>query len=309
VADPAVRAALERARDHVLGGHGSYVPRGFEEAVRVAAPDGDRYFLPRATPLYAEHAGVTGVTVILQDVTRPRRFDELKNDLVATVAHEFRTPLTSLHMAIHLCLEGAAGPVTDRQADLLHAARQDCERLQTIVDEILDLARLQAGKVELRPRPTAPAALVTEAVEAQRGAARQRGLTINAEVLPSLPEVNADPERVQIVLGNLLANAVRHSPEGATVTVRARPVERGVRFEVADAGPGLAAEHRDRVFDKFFRVPGTPKGGAGLGLSVAKELVEAHGGTIGVESEFGRGATFWFTLPSPPGADVPPRAP
>ena len=309
VADPAVRAALERARDHVLGGHGPYVPRGFEDAVRVAAADGDRYFLPRAMPLYAGPAGVTGVTVILQDVSRPRRFDELKNDLVATVAHEFRTPLTSLHMAIHLCLEGAAGPVTEREADLLHAARQDCERLQTIVDEILDLARLQAGKVELHRRPLAPAALVSEAVEAQRGAARQRGVTVQTEVLPSLPDVNADPERIQIVLANLLANAVRHAPEGAAIAIRARPVDHGVRFEVADTGPGIAPEHRERVFDKFFRVPGTPKGGAGLGLSVAKELVEAHGGTIGVESEFGRGATFWFTLPSPPGADVPPRAP
>jgi two-component system, NtrC family, sensor histidine kinase KinB len=308
VADPAVRAALERARDHVLAGHGPCVPRGFEEAVRVAAADGDRYFLPRATPLYAGTAGVTGVTVILQDVTRPRRFDELKNDLVATVAHEFRTPLTSLHMAIHLCLEGAAGPVTEGEADLLHAARQDCERLQTIVDEILDLARLQAGKVELHRRPLAPATVVTEAVEAQRGAARQRGLEIEADVLPSLPEVAVDPERIQIVLANLIANAVRHSPEGAAVTVRARPSTQGVRFEIVDTGPGLAPEHRDRVFDKFFRVPGSPKGGAGLGLSVAKELVEAHGGVIGVESEVGRGATFWFTLPPAPAAETPPRA-
>jgi signal transduction histidine kinase/HAMP domain-containing protein len=295
--DPAVRAALERARDHVLAGRGPYLPRGFEEAVRVSLGDGDRYFLPRAAPLYAEQSGVTGVTVILQDVTRPRRFDELKNDLVATVAHEFRTPLTSLHMAIHLCLEGAAGPVTDREADLLHAARQDCERLQTIVDEILDLARLQAGKVTLHRRLLAPAALVTEAVEAQRGAARQRGLTIRSDVVPSLPDVDVDPERLQIVLANLLGNAVRHAPEGSSVTVRALAAADAVRFEVVDAGPGIAREHHERVFDKFFRVPGSPRGGSGLGLSVAREIVEAHGGAIGVESEVGHGATFWFTLP------------
>jgi two-component system, NtrC family, sensor histidine kinase KinB len=308
MADPAVRAALERARDHVLGGHGPYVPRSFEEAVRVPGPEGDRYFLPRATPLYAEHAGVTGVTVILQDVSRPRRFDELKNDLVATVAHEFRTPLTSLHMAIHLCLEGAAGPVSDRQEDLLHAARQDCERLQIIVDEILDLARLKAGKVELHRRAVAPAALVTDAVESQRSAARQHGLGLRTEVLPSLPEVYADPERIQIVLVNLVTNAIRHTAAGTAITVCARSVDHGVRFEVTDTGPGIPAEHRERVFDKFFRVPGTPKGGAGLGLSVAKELVEAHGGSIGVESEVGRGATFWFTLPAPPTADTPSHA-
>jgi two-component system, NtrC family, sensor histidine kinase KinB len=213
------------------------------------------------------------------------------------VAHEFRTPLTSLHMAIHLCLEGAAGPVTEREADLLHAARQDCERLQTIVNEILDLARLQSGKVQLHRRPLPPAALVAEAVEAQRGAARQRGLTIEEQVLPSLPDVDADPERVQIVLANFLANAVRHAPEGAAITVRARPADGGVRFEVADTGPGIAPEHHERIFEKFFRVPGTPKGGAGLGLSVAKEVVEAHGGAIGVDSESGKGATFWFSVP------------
>src|SRR5205085_12672849 len=105
-----VRAAVELVRDHVLSGRGAYVPRGFEEAVRMPAAPEDRWLLPRARPIYGEDGGVVGVTVVLQDVTRLRRFDELKNDLVATVAHEFRTPLTSLHMAIHLCVEERAGP-------------------------------------------------------------------------------------------------------------------------------------------------------------------------------------------------------
>jgi signal transduction histidine kinase len=211
-------------------------------------------------------------------------------------------------MAIHLCLVGAAGPVTERQADLLHAARRDCERLQTIVDEILDLARLQAGKVELHRRAVAPGALVAEAVESQRGAGRQRGLDIETEVHPSLPEVHADPERIQLVLTNLLANAIRHTPTGAALTIRAVPADHGVRFEVTDSGPGIAPEHHERVFEKFYRVPGTPRGGAGLGLSVAKELVEAHGGAIGLESEPGHGATFWFTVPVAPAGGTPPTA-
>src|SRR5574341_1121775 len=110
-----LRTVLERVRSHVLSGKGPYVPRGFEEAVRVAAPDAERYFLPRATAVYSEQGGITGASVILQDVTRLRRVDELRNDLVATVAHEFRTPLTSLRMAIHMCLEQTAGRVTDNQ--------------------------------------------------------------------------------------------------------------------------------------------------------------------------------------------------
>src|SRR5262249_44792820 len=123
---PELREVLERARAHVLSGKGSYVPRGYEEAVRVDLPEGARFFLPRASPVYGEESGISGATVILQDVTRLKRFDELKNDLVATVAHEFRTPLTSLRMAIHILAEQTVGPLTEKQADLIHAARQDC---------------------------------------------------------------------------------------------------------------------------------------------------------------------------------------
>jgi two-component system, NtrC family, sensor histidine kinase KinB len=296
--DPGVRAALERVRDHVLAGRGACVPKGFEEAVRIGTAEGDRFLLPRATPLYSEHGAVTGATVILQDVTRPRRFDELKNDLVATVAHEFRTPLTSLHMAIHLCLEGAAGPVSEQQADLLHAARQDCERLQGIVNDLLDLARLQAGKVELQRRPTTPDALIQTATDAHRAVARQRGVLLEAEVSPDAPSVVADPERLQIVLSNLLSNALRHAPEGTAVVLRAVPVPGAARFEVADQGAGVPAEHQQRIFERFFRIPGARGGGVGLGLSVAKEIVEAHGGEIGVASASGQGATFWFTVPT-----------
>src|SRR2546423_12856339 len=107
---------------------------------------GERALLPRATPLYSEEGGVVGATIVLQDVTRLLRFDELKNDLVATVAHEFRTPLTSLRMAIHILVEETVGAVNERQADLLHAARDDCERVQSIVDDLLDLSRIQAGQ-------------------------------------------------------------------------------------------------------------------------------------------------------------------
>jgi two-component system, NtrC family, sensor histidine kinase KinB len=150
--EPSVRSVVERARDHVLSGKGPYIPKGFEEATRIASPAGDAYLLPRATPVLAEEGGVGAATVILQDVTRLRRVDELKNDMVATVAHELRTPLTSLRMAIHVCLEQTAGPLTDQQADVLYAARHECERLQSTVDELLDLARIQGGQLDLRTR-------------------------------------------------------------------------------------------------------------------------------------------------------------
>ena len=151
---PELRSALEQARSHVLEGKGPYIPNGFEDAIAVTDSGGNEgWVLLRATPVYEQRGRITGVTVILQDVTRLRRFDELKDDLVATVAHEFRTPLTSLRMAIHLVLEGVAGPLTEKQGDLLYAARDDCQRLQRTVDELLDLARIQSGKLSMQPRP------------------------------------------------------------------------------------------------------------------------------------------------------------
>ena len=136
-------------------------------------PDGERVLLPRATPIYGEDGTVAGAAIVLQDVTRLFRFDELKNDLVATVAHEFRTPLTSLRMAMHLCTEEAVGPLTPKQADLLFAAREDCERLQVIVDELLNLSRIESGTIELHRRRTDPGALVDMAIEPHRAAAEQ----------------------------------------------------------------------------------------------------------------------------------------
>jgi signal transduction histidine kinase len=315
-ADPVVRACIERLRAHVLGGKGPYIPKGFEEAVRVtAAPDGERILLPRAAPIYSEAGTVSGAAIVLQDSTRLFRFDELKNDLVATVAHEFRTPLTSLRMALHLCTDGVVGPLTEKQADLLFAARDDCERLQVIVDELLNLSRLESGQIDLHKRRVDPETLVGAALDVHHAAAEQAGLSLAAELPPGLPDVFVDPDRLQLVFTNLLGNALRFSPAGSRVVVRARaehPSERArghrltdataVRFEVQDHGPGISKAHQEGLFEKFFRVPGSPAGGSGLGLFIAKGLVQAHGGAIGVESTPGQGATFWFTVPAAPSA-------
>jgi len=296
---PDVRDAIERVRQHVVGGRGAYVPRGLDEALRVLTSGAERRLLPRATPLYSEQGAVVGATIVLQDVTRLLRFDELKNDLVATVAHEFRTPLTSLRMAIHILVEGTVGPLTEKQADLLYAAREDCERLQGIVEDLLDLSRIQAGKVEVSPAPILSKALVEGAAAAREAAAREAGVSLLADIAEPVLPVLADPERVALVFDNLLSNAVRHSPPGGRVVLRAEADGAKVRFEVADQGPGIPREYRDRVFEKFFRIPGTKGEGIGLGLYISREIVRAHGGDMGVDGDPGRGARFWFTLPVP----------
>ena len=325
--DPAIRSVVERLRQHVAAGHGSYVPKGLDEAVKLATGDGERVLLPRAAPLYAEEGDVVGATIVFQDVTRLHRFEELRNDVVATVAHELRTPLTSLRMAVHLLAEQAVGPLTGKQGDLVFAAREECDRLQAIVDELLDLSRIQADRIELRLAALDPEQLVHEAIEAQRSTAAAREVQLRSELLPGTPAVQADRERVLLVLANLIGNAVRYGPVGGKVTIRAVSGGSGgagvaggagaaggvLRFEVTDEGPGVPAEHRQAIFDKYVRAPGAVSGGAGLGLFIAREVVRAHGGELDVRSDGDgdsvtdraaghHGATFWFTLPLAPRA-------
>jgi signal transduction histidine kinase len=294
---PDLREMVERVRAHVLGGKGPYLPHGFDEAVKVEGSDGARRLLPRASPLYSEEGAITGATIVLQDVTRLMRFDELKNDLVATVAHEFRTPLTSLRMAIHLCAGEVVGPLTEKQADLMMAARQDCERLQAIVDDLLDLSRIQSGRLELTRGTAAPHELVDAVVKEHRAEAKAAGIELLGVAGEHLPRVDVDRERIELVLSNLAANALKHTPRGGSVEITAVEGEDCMRFEVKDTGPGIAREYHARIFEKFFRVPGAGPGGVGLGLYLAREIVEAHGGRIGVESAPGLGSRFWFTVP------------
>jgi two-component system, NtrC family, sensor histidine kinase KinB len=305
---PEVRAVVDTVRSHVLAGQGPYLPRGFDEAVLLSSAEGGLALLPRASPVLGEGGGVLGATVVLQDVTRLRRFDELKNDLVATVAHEFRTPLTSLRMAIHLCVEGAVGPLTEQQLDLLSAAREDCERLQRIVDDLLDLARIRAGLLELSPGPVELPELLEQALASVRSAAEQAGVKLEAQLAPGRETLVADKERLALALQNLLSNAIRHTGSGGTVTLTAAEDEEGTRFSVKDTGQGIAKEHLPRLFDRFFRVPGAKGGSAGLGLSIVKDVAEAHGGRVGVESEPGKGSTFWLTVPAAKASEGRPPA-
>ena len=295
--DPAARAVLERVRSHVLSGKGAFAPRGFEDAVQLSTLLGDRYFLPRGAPVYEARGVIVSVTVILQDVTRLRRFEELKNDLVATVAHEFRTPLTSLRMAVHLCAEKAAGPLTEKQEELLQAAREDCERLQGMVDDLLDLSRIESGRVEIFPLPVEVRLLVVGALEEHRPDADVKGVRLGMAGAPPPVSVLADHDRIGHVFSNLIGNAVRHTPRGGSIELGALRVNGSVRFTVSDTGAGIPKEYRERIFEKFFQVPGAGPKGIGLGLYIAKEIVVAHGGEIGVESAAGQGSTFWFTLP------------
>ncbi len=295
--DAATQAVLDRVRSYVLSGKGTFVPKGFEDAVQLPTLLGERYFLPRGASVYESRGVIVGATVILQDVTRLRRFEELKNDLVATVAHEFRTPLTSLRMAVHLCTEQVAGPLTDKQAELLHGAREDCDRLQGMVDDLLDMSRIESGRVEIYPLPAETADLMTAAVDEFKAEADAKGVRLVVQEPLTEMNVMADRQRIGHVFSNLLGNAVRYTPKDGSITLGAELTDGSVRFTVTDTGSGIPEEYQERIFEKFFQVPGSKTKGTGLGLYIAKEIVRAHGGDIGVKSKWGEGSSFWFTLP------------
>jgi len=182
---------------------------------------------------------------------------------------------------------------------LLHAARDDTERLLRILNDLLDLARLDEGSAELHPEPVAPAELLRTVADQLADTVSAKGLKISCQAEPGLPPVAVDPQRIDHVFTNLIFNAMKHSPAGGEIRLGAASTADGnVRFSIADQGPGIPEEFHARIFDRFFRVPGQAKTGAGLGLSIAREITVAHGGRIGVKSSLGHGSTFFVILKS-----------
>jgi len=275
-----------------------YQPRGYEAAMEVYDPDGQlKFFLPHAVPVCDADGRVLGVTLVLADVTNLRRLDEMKSGLLSVVSHELKTPLTSIRMACHLLLEERVGPLTHKQTELLVAARDDSERLQEIVEGLLDMGRLEAGRVELDLCPQAAQKLVNQAVEQMQTAFHDRGVVLEVDLPVQTPDVSVDPARIDHVFSNLLGNALKFTPPGGKVRVSAETLEGYVRFTVEDTGPGIAADQLGRIFERFYRVPGqSQQAGAGLGLAIAKEIVELHGGRLAVQSRQGAGSVFSFTL-------------
>ena len=270
---------------------------GAQAVVQQFVRNEERFYRPRAVPILDSGRAPAGVVLILQDVTQQRRQDEMKSGVISTVSHQLKTPLTSIRMAIHLLLDEKTGMLTPKQEDLLMAAREDADRLHTIVRELLDIGRIESGKARMDLARLSPQKVVLEGSEPYRSAARDQGVTLAVDVPEDLPEVWADPTRISHVFANLLSNALKYTPPGGSISLSAQAGEEVVRFQVSDTGIGIPDRYLPRIFEQFFRVPDQGPGtGAGLGLAIVKEIVEAHGGTVGVESREGAGSTFLFSL-------------
>jgi signal transduction histidine kinase len=292
---------LRQPLSEVLGGCTDHVAAGLENALCFRDRGQEKFFLPRVLSIRGEREGTLGAAIVLSDVTRFRLVDQLKSDMVSTVSHELKTPLTGLQMVVHLLLEEVVGPLNPKQTELLLSARQDADRILAMINDLLDLTRIEQGRVDLDLQPTAPADLVREAVQRYEASAEDAGITLSGSVAFGLPPVRVDRDRIAHVFDNLVGNALAHTNRGGSVRLVAELDGEGVRFTVADTGEGIPREHLPRLFEKFYRVPGSRTragGGAGLGLAIAREIVVAHGGQIDVASELGKGTTFTFTLPT-----------
>jgi two-component system, NtrC family, sensor histidine kinase KinB len=278
----------------------TYEPQGYQNALQVFDNGTEKFFLPQGVPIKDALGKLAGVTLVLIDVTRLRQIDEIKSSLVSTVSHELRTPLTSIRLANHLLLSDRIGSLSPKQTEVVMESRDNADRLQKIIENLLDMSRIEAGQSALQVDSLRPHELANEAADQVHGAAKDKGIDMQVNVPVELPRVRADRARVNHVMLNLLNNAIRYTPPGGRISVDAAPVDGFVEFSVHDTGQGISKEYQPRVFERFFRAPGQTTGGVGLGLAIAKEIVQAHGGTIRVESKEGQGALFRFTLPQVP---------
>ena len=235
--------------------------------------------------------------VLEQTVERLKEVERLKNGFLSTVSHELRTPLTSIRGSLGLLASGAVGALSDEVVEVVAIAERNAVRLIALINDILDLERLETGMIELQFAQVPVESVLRRAIESLPPLGQTHGITVEAPEVSSL--MWADADRIVQVLVNLLSNALKFSPSGGVVTIGVGRRESWVEFRVTDRGRGVPVAHRQAIFERFRQVETSDareKGGTGLGLAICKSIIEQHGGTIGVESEEGSGSTFWFRV-------------
>jgi PAS domain S-box-containing protein len=263
-------------------------------------------------PLLDGRGRPEGFMAIESDITEIKQAERMKRELTSTVSHELRTPLTSIAGAIGLLNGGAAGPLPEAARNLVAIADKNAQRLRVLIDDLLDMEKLLAGKLPFDFQNLELRSLLEQALTEHQPFADTHGVRLTLADHADQARVRTDPGRFQQVLSNLLSNAVKFSPEGGEVVVTACPVDQAIRVEVRDRGPGIDPRFHPQIFQKFAQADASDtrrRGGTGLGLAITRELVEQMHGRIGFESTPGNGATFWFELPAPPpDSNSEPRA-
>jgi len=270
-----------------------------QKVLTVEQEGGRHHFQFSVTPVHSRTGTLSGVVLLLRDVTRLAELDRLKSEFVMTASHELRTPLTSIGLSIDLLLEKALQKLNDKEQQLLSAAHEDLQRLKVLVNNLLDLSRIEAGKMEMEFSICPVRPLFEKVVEFFKIQAEQKGASLSFNVPGALPSIKADVNKITWVLTNLISNALHFIPRGGNIHLTAETFGPFIQISVRDNGPGIPYEYQSKIFDKFVQVKSNEVlGGSGLGLAICKEIVHAHGGTIWVDSIPGAGSTFHFTLPT-----------
>ena len=260
---------------------------------------GDEYFNVVVTQISAPDRHIAGFILLMQNVTKLKELEQVKTDFLATVSHEFKTPLTSIMMGASMLENGSMGRLTDEQAGIVHTIAEDSDRLSEFVGELLEISRIEAGKSIYHFAPCSMVSIVENSCRQFREAASARRIALHNELKPGLPDVTADFEKITWVLNNLIGNALKYTKAGDSITLCAQRKGDMLEISVSDTGEGIPKEYLERIFGRFVQVKGRDieMRGTGLGLSIAKDIITAHHGTIRAESELEKGSTFRFTLP------------
>lgn len=284
------------AMEVLLSTSASEVHKAFKMTLEIDS----RVVNAHLSPVRTAQDDFLGVVTVLRDITREVEADRAKSEFVSNVSHELRTPMTAIKGYTDLIHAGAVGPINENQEKFLGIIKNNADRLTALINDLLDISRVETGRVRFEPRPLQVGDVIADVVNALAMPAEAKNHTLAYEVVAGLPDVIGDRNRLNQVLTNLVGNAIHYTPEGGRIEVSAYPVEGAIRVDVSDTGIGIAPEDLGRIFERFYRADDPlvqEAAGTGLGLSIARMFIEMHGGRVWVESELGKGSTFTFILP------------
>lgn len=272
-----------------------------KETMKIYADGKESYFEKEIVdiniiPTGEQQSRFIGQVIMLRNITPFKELDLAKTNFLGTVSHEFKTPISSIQMGLQLLENEQIGSLNNEQKNLVNGIREDSSRLLKITGELLNITQVESGSIQLNMKESSINKIIEYAVEANKSSAEQKHIHFKIDVEKGLLTVLADNEKTAWVLNNLLSNAIRYSYENSNIKINVRKVEDKIQFSVTDTGQGIAPQYLSKIFDRYFRVPGSKKEGTGLGLSISKEFIEAQGGEITVKSEYGAGSTFTFDL-------------
>ena len=274
------------------------------EPVKIYADNKESYFEKEIVPIKIVPTGentekLIGNVILLQNITSYKELDFAKTNFIATVSHELKTPISSIKMSLQLLENKQLGDLNEEQKNLVESIKEDAGRLLKIAGELLNVTQVESGRIQLAVLSCNAIEIFNDAIVANKTAAEQKHIRLETNFPASLPQVLADTEKTGWVLTNLISNAIRYSYDNSVIHLSIAKENEKIKFSVTDTGQGIAPQYIDKIFDRYFRIPGTMKDGTGLGLSISKEFIEAQGGGINVVSDLGAGSTFTISLPLP----------